>query len=344
MEQKTKKHTGVRRGLLCAVYGLILALVLGAVQTVLCGAGNAKNRRSFYHLPRNSVDLLLVGSSNMFCTVDPVQLYDEFGLLSYDFGSSSQMLDMSLLYLQEAFKYQQPRVVAIEVLKTYEDAEDPNWDLGKSYHWGYPTLKFSPEKLHSILHLCRIRQENPLDYLFPGVAQHTRWREVQWADVAALLPTGQPVDPMLGFVPLDGVEPIAPDYEREGQSVIPASNVHWYREISALCREHGAQVVWFRAPFETWTRAQAQPIQDLVEQMGDQWLDLNVYMDEIGLDPAQDFYNMGHLNREGAAKATRFMGRYILDRYDLPRQHAPERDSVWRWASQEAAKGRTPGR
>ena len=69
----------------------------------------------FYAEKKNDIDVLVVGSSNSFCTIDPLVLYEEYGIAAYDFGSSSQPLNLSLLYLKEAFKRQNPRVVALEV-------------------------------------------------------------------------------------------------------------------------------------------------------------------------------------------------------------------------------------
>lgn len=335
LQQKTKQP--LRRALRCGVYLLVLILVLGFLQDVLCGATVTGRRKSFYSVPKNSVDLLVVGSSNMFCTVDPVQLYEQYGILAYDMGSSSQSLDISYLFLQEAFKRQKPKVVAVEVLKTYEDYADPAWDVGKSYYWGYPVMHFSPEKLQSVQALCERRQENPLDYLLPGVTQHTRWREVTGEDVRTALPGWR--DATLGFTVLDGVEPIELQYETSTEPrQIPEFSQHWYREISRLCAENGAELVWFRAPFETWTIGQGEPIRQLAEEMGDDYLDMNAHIAEMGVDPGSDFYNMGHLNRAGAQKATAFLGQYVLDRWPLPTTHADGRDKLWQWAAAQKNK------
>ena len=54
----------------------------------------------FYAEKRNDIDVLFLGSSNCFCTIDPLVLYEEYGIASYDFASSSQSMDISLYILR----------------------------------------------------------------------------------------------------------------------------------------------------------------------------------------------------------------------------------------------------
>ena len=63
----------------------------------------------------NSVDVLFLGTSNMFHTINPLVLYEDTGITSFDFGSSSQSLNMTYMYLKEALKTQNPKVVCWHV-------------------------------------------------------------------------------------------------------------------------------------------------------------------------------------------------------------------------------------
>ena len=58
----------------------------------------------FYAEKKNDIDVIVIGSSNSFCTVNPIVLYDQYGIAAYDFGSSSQPMNISALYLKEALK------------------------------------------------------------------------------------------------------------------------------------------------------------------------------------------------------------------------------------------------
>ena len=48
------------------------------------------------------------------------------------------------------------------------------------------------------------------------------------------------------------------------------------------------------------------------------YLEMNEYLDQIGIDPEKDFANANHLNISGANKATDFLANYLRQNFDLP--------------------------
>ena len=75
---------------------------------------NAKSLEQYYTLPRNSVDVLFIGSSHAYRNIDPAVLYEEQGISAYVLGSPSQPIWNTYYYLNEALGTQSPRVVFIE--------------------------------------------------------------------------------------------------------------------------------------------------------------------------------------------------------------------------------------
>ena len=71
---------------------LLFGLFLKAEQILKLDMGHrgTDNVNGFYAEEENSVEVLFIGSSTMFCTADPLVLYEEYGIASYDFGSSAQ--------------------------------------------------------------------------------------------------------------------------------------------------------------------------------------------------------------------------------------------------------------
>lgn len=47
------------------------------------------------------------------------------------------------------------------------------------------------------------------------------------------------------------------------------------------------------------------------------YLNLFEYVDEIGLDCEKDFSDTDHLNAKGAKKVTNFLGKYIVQNYNV---------------------------
>ena len=103
------------------IYAIILVLLLfgtAAFANQICKAKFTGDSTTiingFYEEEKNSIDVIFIGSSNCFCTVNPLILYEKYGITAYDFASSSQPMNISLLYLKEALKTQNPKVVALE--------------------------------------------------------------------------------------------------------------------------------------------------------------------------------------------------------------------------------------
>ena len=70
----------------------------------------------FYREPKNSLDVILLGSCNMYTSFSPVLLYDEYGITSYGMTCPDEELSTSYYYLKDALKRQKPKVVVVEAL------------------------------------------------------------------------------------------------------------------------------------------------------------------------------------------------------------------------------------
>ena len=76
----------------------------------------------FYAEEKASLDFVFIGSSQMFTSVVPAVLWEEYGITSYDFGANEQPMYLSYYYIREALKYQNPKAIVLEV--SYCDAKD----------------------------------------------------------------------------------------------------------------------------------------------------------------------------------------------------------------------------
>ena len=61
----------------------------------------------------NDFDVLFFGSSNMQHMVIPLQLWNEYGITSYNFGNTSERLPVTYWTIKNALEYTNPKVVCI---------------------------------------------------------------------------------------------------------------------------------------------------------------------------------------------------------------------------------------
>ena len=81
--------------------------------------------KGFYAEEENSLDVVFVGSSQVYADIAPAVLFHDFGIASYDFCANEQPLWISYYYIKEILKHQKPKVIVLDVFTVYgEDYEE----------------------------------------------------------------------------------------------------------------------------------------------------------------------------------------------------------------------------
>lgn len=75
----------------------------------------------FYNMKKDSVDVLILGTSQAASGINPQDLYDTRQIRAYNLASSAQQVWLSYYWLKEALKYQKPSAVIFECNYLFED-------------------------------------------------------------------------------------------------------------------------------------------------------------------------------------------------------------------------------
>ena len=69
---------------------------------------------------------------------------------------------------------------------------------------------------------------------------------------------------------------------------------------------------------------------DMISERGYEFLNMNDYYDEIGLDFAVDFSDYGgHVNAVGAEKCSAFLGGYLVEKYGIEDRRGEKGCGSW---------------
>lgn len=282
----------------------------------------------FFAEQKNDIDVLFLGSSNSFCTIDPLVLYEEYGIASYNFASSSQSMDISLLYLKEALKRQKPKVIALEV--NYIPGQNTS-NLGEdSMLWGLTDMPLTWDKLTCIYQLLGKVDGEYMSYVFPLLRYHERWKEISRQDY--IYQTEDKANYNKGYMRTNEVSDAPVDlsgYMQEGSAWLDERAVACLEEMTEICKEEGISFLLFKSPKKDWYQYFTMEIQALAEKNDITFLDYNALVEEIGLDTATDFRDIYHLNNQGAAKVSYHMGAYLKERYELPDRRKDAKPNSW---------------
>ena len=130
--------------------------------------------QDFYALPKNSIDVLAVGSSQLIKGYSGLELYKNYGYSSYGLGTEQQSLMNSLAFIKESLKTQNEKVVLFETKMTFEETPEPQ------NRKGIDNMKMSMNKV-SLVWADSVQRgsiENFFSLLFPITRFHSRWNEI----------------------------------------------------------------------------------------------------------------------------------------------------------------------
>ena len=83
------------------IFVLIFAVILGSVTFVMRNKNKGYSHLSFYE-KSNNFDILFFGSSHIYCSFNPLQLYNEYGIVSYCRAGSAQIFKLTSEIIKEA--------------------------------------------------------------------------------------------------------------------------------------------------------------------------------------------------------------------------------------------------
>ncbi len=253
----------------------------------------------------NSIDLVFIGDSEAYSAYNPLQMYDEYGFTSYVCGTSAQRLCDSYVILREVFKRQSPKVVAVETNSLFRFG-------GLSDESGDKVLNFVSKYI-------------------PAIKYHTRLK---------VYITGGPVKNdgnMKGFIYRTQVVPYTGGEwmkRSEASDDIHPCNLEYLKKMYDLAEENGAKLIFISTPSpvcQTYERHNA--VSALARELGTDYIDMNLNVEELGLDWQKDTRDAGnHLNYYGAKKVSSYIGNILSRLYELPDHREDGSYQSWKQA------------
>lgn len=317
----------------CIAFCVVFALLFGQLTRYLRRYDDETNEiHAFYQEPKDSIDVLWIGSSPLLRGVSPMLMYQEHGFTGYVRASALQAPAVSYALLAESLQYQKPEVVVLlcdNLFQTYDYAEREG-DLRRALDG----MKFSAHKWSVIQKVTKAdERQTSLSYLFPLFRYHERWKELDMANLEPQKLLQHSI--RKGQVYLHDVAPqVYPDgfMQPTGETVTFDADAYAYTEKSiALCKEKGIDVVLVHLPKVSWSFEKSQAMTQFAKEQQVPYIDFNAeeIQQEVGILPEQDYYDKGHVNTKGSAKVSKWLGAYLAEQYDLPNHHGDVAYQQW---------------
>lgn len=322
--------------LVIATMGFVLVLCEKVL--LLKSEDGIEQIEALYLQENNTIDVLFLGSSHIYCDVNTGVLWDEYGIAGFDLGGAEQPYWNSYYYLKEALKTQKPKVIVMDITTPgirAVDFQPENWVVCNNYgmHWNKNRI--------DALRASTLDQSFAR-LLFPLNTIHSRYDELKREDFTD---TNQTIF-YKGFDPRETVTPFeTPDISHVTEMTPVSEKAEKYlRMIIELAQQEEIPLLMVSAPYVVTEDSQKlyNYVFDIAEETGIPYLDFNKKYEEIGLDFQTDMAEDLHLNESGNQKFTKYLGKCILDNYEIPDRRGDAKYNSWAAAAiverQEEAK------
>lgn len=338
----------IKRNILRAVKLLCLILAIGLVlvplqEFTLCHADHNRQRiKGFFEEDRDSLDLVLMGASEVYSDFAPGYAYEYGGVTSYIFATQANSILNYKSQLKNILNTQKPDLIVIELNGAlYGDEGEATKEANlRNYADNVP---LDSVKLEWIKENVR---ENHAEYLFPILKYHGTWNDFP-SDMKYQNTIIR--DRLRGYNYLKGIlnetavfkntqRSMTSALQKSAGSKKPLTQLEesGLRELLEFCRSEGlTNVVFARFPHivvnRTFSRFErSNTVGDIVAEYGYEYLNFERDFVMTGLDETKDFYNLDHLNIYGQKKFTAFLTDRLKAGYELsPRALTEEQRAEW---------------
>ncbi|MDO4261574.1 MAG: hypothetical protein Q4C82_05805 [Eubacteriales bacterium] len=305
---------------------LLLLMVYGINRTLtpkyLYRNGRSTNTYAgFYEMEPETVDVLLLGSSHTQCALNPQDIYDETEIRSYNLASSSQPMWISYYWLKEALQYQSPKVVILDCYMLFLELEENE----SAARIALNDMKNGSVKQEAIKTVTELDgSQTFLSYVLDNIRYHTRWTELEEADLAwweadaGILAKG--FSGVLEMCDDTTYEPLEPEASVEADEFEENAAVYLDR-ITELCDENGIELILIKTPTRAETLGRNAAVKTYADAHNLTFYDFNMkeLYDKIGFeyasdmsDSAYDGVKNAHANPSGARKISRYLANEML--------------------------------
>ena len=254
----------------------------------------------FYNSPKNEYDVMFFGSSNAYCSFNPLVIWEKTGVKSYVFATQQQPIWATYYYMKDAFKRQSPDLAVLDILMLSKN--DEYYDDGVNYTF-CDNMPFSIDKVR--LAYASAPKGERLGLLLRFLKYHTRWSELEKEDFEYR--RGNMSDYSKGFYVLTSKtdKAVHTDLENVTDTLpITEKNREYLEKIIKLCQDKNVRLMMVKAPSNSTEEDKKyyNETEKIAKENGIEFVDYNMYYDEIGLDMREDFFDERHLNIYGAEK------------------------------------------
>lgn len=309
-----KKYKRIISFLMCC--GLTLTL-LGTLAHFMEGKRSYAKNVDFYKYSED-YDVLFLGSSRMTMGVFPMELWNDYGITSYNLANYGQWLPVDYWVLKNALEYATPKLVVIDVYFICSSLKYSEPDIALM-HDMFDSMPLKRNKVEAVVDL--LPRERRMEFLFDFSFYHSRWDKIDsiFHDMGySVTEKGANMDHTHNLEKAQVTRVIpTPKFARDQMDTNEYVSKEYLRKIIEMCQEKEIDVLLTALPCSIPESMQValNSAYAIAEEYDIAYLDL--IKEDAFINYYTDFFDEAHLNSSGAKKTTHIIGEYISKNYAL---------------------------
>ena len=313
----------------CMLFLCVLAAVIGKTASVVERKESDSKFTDFYKHPEE-FDVLFFGTSHVLRGIFPMELWNDYGIVSYNMSNNAETLAETYWVLKNTLNYSSPELVVIDLYKIPLNEkisrDEETGELLKEYLHDYmDSLPLSVTKIQAVWDL--LPPGDRMEFLFDFSMYHERWSVLGQGDFEPAKSLEKGAGSYAGIVSTTGPEALSTDVRNEEHTL----GKDYLEKMIELCQERGIEVLLTYIPYGEISeedRSWANSGYTIAEKYKIAYANM---LEEEGLIHYQiDCSDSdSHLNVSGGRKVTEYLGAYVTEHYHIPDRRNQAEYAAW---------------
>lgn len=311
--------------------------------------GNRMRLDGYYLEDKGTLDVALIGASDVYASFIPGLAYEKFGITSFSYATASCTAGATKTMIKEVLRTQNPQKIVIEINAFLYGFDNEN--KTSSVRNYIDNVPLNSNKIEYLLSGAIPEGEEQIEYYLPLIKYHSTWNDYPepsgkyltqtikqhvsgetklkgYRTQTAVL-TENTAYPVINNTLARNSKTLAllPDLEKK------------LRDVLEFCKDENLQdrVVFIRTVHSvdktTYDRfKRGNMAAKIIREEGFEFINFERDPETLAY-PTSDYYNIDHLNIYGATKFTEYFGKILTEKYGVtPTEKTKAQQEDWQIA------------
>ncbi|MBQ7118378.1 MAG: hypothetical protein IJN88_09225 [Clostridia bacterium] len=316
----------------CIIFTVICCLCLLGVQDVLSSkiAADYTRLHEIYDEPENSLDAVFLGSSTTYAYWNPMTAWGEKGVAVYMMANASQPVEISHYLIDDMRKKQPDALYIINITRMLEIEQYYNAKVHR-FRNNYPLTENKYRALNYMLELTDVPFNDRLEYYFPIIRFHSRWKELKSFDLTFTSANYKSANRGSSYLKKSRYrQPVTYDFDNYPELTDIMNTA--LTDIMNYCKSEQVRVLFVMMPQplqRELSNNRQNTVAKVLQENGFDVLDLRKKVAEIGIDYSKHYYDERHTNIHGSILVTDYISDYLIENYGFEDKRGKEEYASW---------------